>query len=377
MLEAVLSNPGLWLVLVLVLGAEFVNGATDAPNAIATVVSTRVLRPMTAVLVAVLLNVWGALSGTAVALTIAKGILDPAAPITLTTVGAAMTAIIVWSSLAWWFGIPTSESHALVAGLAGAGLAAAGPSVLLWEGWRKVLIGLMFSTFLGFGFGHFIIVCILWICRRFSQSAVRRAFGRLQILSAAFMAFGHGSNDGQKFMGVFVLAVILGGGYPQHYKVENPGDSALTRGAMVSPDEVKAATANLARDAQKPETRLVVPQWVILTCAVVMGIGTSVGGWRIIRTMGLRMVKLEPHHGFAAETAAASAIQLASALSIPLSTTHTINTAIMGVGAARRFSAVRWGVAGEIVFAWVLTFPVCGTISFLVAFVFDRIGQFL
>jgi PiT family inorganic phosphate transporter len=377
MLETVMSNPGLMLVLVLVLGAEFVNGATDAPNAIATVVSTRVLRPMMAVLVAVLLNVWGAFTGTAVALTIAKGILDPSAPITLTTVGAAMTAIIIWSSLAWRFGIPTSESHALVAGLAGAGLAAAGPGVLVGEGWRKVLIGLMFSTFLGFGFGHFIIVSILWICRRFSPSTVRRAFGRLQILSAAFMAFGHGSNDGQKFMGAFVLAIILGGAYPQHLMVDNAGDSTLTRGTMVSPDEVKAATANLSNDAEKPKTHLVVPHWVILVCALIMGVGTSVGGWRIIRTMGISMVKLEPYHGFAAETAAAGAIQLASALSIPLSTTHTINTAIMGVGAARRFSAVRWGVAGEIVAAWVLTFPVCGAIAFLVAFLFDQLGRFV
>lgn len=314
-------------VLLLILAAEFVNGWTDAPNSIATVVSTRVLPPHQAVLMATILNAMGALSGTAVAATIGKGIVDPAI-INTTTVAAAMVGIVLWSCLAYYMGgIPTSESHALVAGLAGAGLATAGPSVLLWEGWSKVFIGLLFSTFLGF-FGGLVIMLLLYrIFYRSRPGTVRIIFGRLQVLSAAFMSFSHGSNDGQKFIGVFTLALVLGGVLPEFH----------------------------------------VPLWVILLCAITMGIGTALGGWKIIRTMGMRLTKLEPVHGFAAETSAALVIAAASHLGIPLSTTHTIGTSIMGVGSIQRFSAVRWGVAGEIIVAWVLTFPACGLISYLVA----------
>jgi len=319
-------TPTLLAVLVLILTAEFVNGWTDAPNAIATVVSTRVLSPATAVVMASLFNCLGALSGTAVAATIGKDIVEPRA-ITLVTVGAAMAAIVLWSTLAWRFGLPTSESHALVAGLAGAALATAGASSLLWAGWKKVLVGLVFSTFLGFVTGWLLIALILRLFRRTTPARARHLFGRLQVLSAAFMAFSHGSNDGQKFIGVFTLALVLGGILPE-FKVS----------------------------------------WkVILLCSAVMGLGTSIGGWRIIKTMGMRMVKIEPHHGFAAETGAAVCIEVASRLGIPLSTTHTINTAIMGVGASRRLSAVRWGVVGEVVAAWILTFPVCGAIAWAVA----------
>lgn len=323
---------GLGLVLLLVLGAEFVNGWTDAPNAIATVVSTRVLTPAKAVVMASLMNFLGAWSGTAVAATIGKGIVEMQA-INLVTVGAAMVGIIFWSTLAWKFGLPTSESHALVAGLAGAALATAGPSALLWVGWKKVLIGLAFSTFLGFGGGLAAMFVIVWLFRNRSPSRVRRLFGKLQILSAAFMAFSHGSNDGQKFIGIFVLALVLGGILPE----------------------------------------FAVPWEVILICSLVMGVGTSIGGWRIIRTIGLRMVKLEPHGGFSAETAAACSIELASRLGIPVSTTHTISTAIMGVGASKRLSAVRWGVVREVVTAWILTFPVCGGIAWLVASFFEAV----
>ncbi len=313
-------------VLFLVLAAEFVNGWTDAPNAIATVVSTRVLSPQKVVIMAAALNILGAMSGTAVAATIGKGIVKPEA-INLVTVGAAMTGIIFWSTLAWRFGLPTSESHALVSGLAGAGIATAGPSVLLWAGWKKVLIGLSFSTFLGFGVGWVLIMLISRAFRNVSSGRARKTFGRLQMLSAAFMAFSHGSNDGQKFIGVFALSMVIGGVMPE-FKVS----------------------------------------WeIILICSAVMGIGTSIGGWRIIRTMGIKMVKLETYHGFAAETGAATCIELASRLGIPLSTTHTISTSIMGVGASKRLSAVRWGVAGEVVTAWILTFPVCGIIAFLTA----------
>jgi PiT family inorganic phosphate transporter len=316
-----------WLlygVLALILAAEFVNGWTDSPNAIATVVSTRVLSPYQAVIMATVLNAIGAMSGTAVAATVGKDIIS-ADVINLTTVAAAMVAIILWSTLAWYYGLPTSESHALIASLTGAGLATAGPSSLLWAGWSKVLVGLIFSTFLGF-FGGLLLMAILYRSLANSRpGTVRRTFGRLQILSAGFMAFSHGSNDGQKFIGVFTLALMLGGILPGFQ----------------------------------------VPIWVILLCAVTMGLGTAIGGWRIVKTMGLRLTKLEPVHGFAAETAAALTIELATRLGIPLSTTHTINTAIVGVGATRRFSAVRWGVTFDIVAAWILTFPVCGAIGWL------------
>jgi PiT family inorganic phosphate transporter len=314
------------LVLLLVLAAEFVNGWTDAPNSIATVVSTRVLTPLQALIMASVLNVVGAMSGTAVAATIGKGIIDAQA-VNVGTVAAAMVAIVLWSTLAWYYGLPTSESHALVAGLSGAGLATAGPAVLIWDGWQKVLIGLLFSTFLGFAGGLLLTLGIYWTFRRARAGAVRRMFGRLQLLSSAFMAFSHGSNDGQKFIGAFTLTLVLGGVLP----------------------------------------RFDVPFWVILLCGATMGIGTAIGGWRIVKTMGLRVTKLDPVHGFAAETAAASAIELASRLGIPVSTTHTINTAIMGVGSTRRLSAVRWGVGREIIAAWILTFPVCGLIAWVMA----------
>jgi PiT family inorganic phosphate transporter len=314
------------IVLLLVLAAEFVNGWTDAPNAIATVVSTRVLTPRQAVVVAVVGNVLGAFSGTAVATTIGKGIVKPEA-IELSTVAAAMVAIIVWSTIAYRYGLPTSESHALVAGLAGAGLAVAGPSVLLWAGWQKVLIGIGFSTFLGFGLGLMLTSLLLWVSMRVRLGAARALYGRLQLISTAFLAFSHGSNDGQKFMGVFVLALIMSGVFSDFH----------------------------------------IPFWVILIASGTMGLGTAFGGWKIVRTMGTRLTHLETVHGFAAQSSAGFAIQLASWFGIPLSTTHTINTAIMGVGATRRLSAVRWGVSRQIVITWILTFPACGAIAWTVS----------
>ncbi len=309
-------------VLLLILAAEFVNGWTDAPNAIATVVSTRVLSPYKALVAASLLNTLGAFYGLEVAKTIGTGIVKPEV-ISLSTIASAMLGIIVWSTLAWVKGLPTSESHGLIAGLTGAGLAAAGPQVLLWEGWRKVLIGLVASTFLGFFGGLLLMFLINRLFFKASPGTVRSWFGKLQLISAGFMAFSHGSNDGQKFIGVFTLALLLGSAVPE-FKV---------------------------------------PAWVVLCCAATMGVGTAVGGWRIVRTMGLRLTKLRPVDGFAAETAAAVTITAASAFGIPLSTTHTINTAIMGVGATQRLSAVRWGVGRDIVGAWVLTFPVSFVIS--------------
>ena len=320
-------------VLLLVLGAVFINGWTDAPNAIATVVSTRVLSPAKAVMMAAVLNIVGALvTGTAVAVTIGKGIVSPEV-ISLPVVAAAMLTIIIWSAVCWVYGIPTSESHELIAGLAGAGLAVAGPSVLLWEGWQKILIGLGISTILGFSLSMGLMTGLYWLFRRTRPSVVRRIFSRLQILSAAFMAFGHGSNDGQKFMGVFVLTLMLGG----------------------------------------VMTEFTVPIWVMLLCGGVMAIGTAVGGWRIIRTIGFKLTKLEPVNGFAAETSGGLSILVASALGIPLSTTHCITASILGVGSIKRFSAVRWGVAGNIVVAWVVTFPVCGILGYFFAWLFGII----
>lgn len=310
-------------VFALILAAEFVNGWTDAPNAIAAAVSTRVLSPIQAVIMASVFNVIGAFSGTAVAFTIGTGIVKPEA-INLTTIGAAMVGIVIWSTVAWWFGLPTSESHGLLAGLAGAGFATGGFSTLAWSGWKKVFIGLGFSTFLGFFLGLLLITLILRSMRNASPEFLRKVFGKLQIFSSAFVAFSHGSNDGQKFMGMMTLSLYLTG-FLKVFKV---------------------------------------PIWVIFLCGVTMAVGTAFGGWRIIKTIGVRLTKLQPVHGFVAQTSAACAIEFASRLGIPLSTTHTISTAIMGVGATRRFSAVRWGVGGEIVAAWILTFPVCGLIAY-------------
>ena len=317
---------GLIVVLILVLGAEYVNGWTDAPNAIATVVSTKVLSPRRAVLLATSLNIIGALFGTAVAATIGKNIVVLSA-INLETIAAALIGIIIWSSINAKWGIPTSESHALVAGLTGATLATAGPDALLWLGWKKVLIGLVLSSVVGFTFSMLIARLII---AKFSNSAPTVAnswFSRLQILSAGFMALNHGSNDGQKFIGVFAMALVLGGVYPT----------------------------------------FTAPFWVVLLCAGTMGLGTMVGGWRIIKKVGMGMVDLTPWQGFCAETASGSTILLASQFGIPLSTTHTITMAIAGVGASRRLDGVRWDIARSIIMAWVLTFPVCGTIGFISA----------
>jgi PiT family inorganic phosphate transporter len=318
-------SPMLVITLLLVLAAEFINGWTDAPNAIATVVSTRVLSPTKAVFMAAVLNILGALTtGTAVATTIGEGIVKQEF-ISLPVVAAAMLTILVWSGVTWYYAIPTSKSHELIAGLTGASLAAAGQSVLLWEGWKKVLIGLGFSTILGFCFGMIIMGLLYWMLQRTRLSLIRNAFSRLQIVSAAFMAFSHGSNDGQKFMGVFSLALVLGG--------------AMAKFEVTWP--------------------------VMLVCGTVMGVGTIIGGWRIMRTLGFKLTRLEPVNGFAAETSGSITILLASHFGIPLSTTHCITMAIMGVGASRRISAVRWGMAGNIIFTWIITFPICGVLGYL------------
>jgi PiT family inorganic phosphate transporter len=320
-----------WLVIAFALLFEFANGWTDAPNSIATVVSTRVLRPYHAVLMAAVLNLVGALAvGTAVAETIAEGIVSPDAA-TLETVAAAVLAAALWAMTAQVFGLPSSESHALVAGLLGAGFATGGFGALEWSGTSKVVYSLFLSPPIAFLAGFLLMVLIYRLFRRARPRTIRKTFGRGQILSAAFMAFSHGANDAQKAMGVILLALILNGD--------------LARGSGV-------------------------PLWVIFVAAITMGIGTSIGGWRVIRTLGLRVTKLEPVNGFAAETSAALIITGAARLGIPLSTTHTIGSSIMGVGATRRLSAVRWGVAGQIVAAWILTWPGCMLLGYALSSVF-------
>lgn len=321
-------DPVLIVVLFLVLAAEFVNGWTDAPNAIATVVSTRVMSRGTAVAMAVVFNVIGVFSGTAVAATIGKGIIDSGV-VNAPTIGAALLGIIIWSSVAAHFGIPTSESHALVAGLAGAALAVAGPDALLWSGWKKVIIGLFLSGVVGFGFAYLFAKLIKRAFAASPPSSTGKSFRRWQIVSAAFMAFNHGSNDGQKFIGVFALVLLLGGVIESFY----------------------------------------VPIWVIFLCAATMGLGTSIGGWKIIKEMGVKMVDLRPWQGFCAEAAAGGTIFFASRFGIPLSTTHTIITSMMGVAASRNAKQVRWDIAGKVVSAWILTFPICGIIAYVAAYI--------
>ncbi|CDR33796.1 inorganic phosphate transporter [Criblamydia sequanensis] len=323
----------LFIVLALVLGAEVVNGWTDAPNAIATVISTRTLTPRAAILMATIFNILGAFYGTKVAETIGSGIVKPEA-INLVSLGASLLALILWSLFAWRFGLPTSESHALVAGLAGASLAIGGLDVLLFEGWVKVAIGLFFSTFLGTLIGYLITKAIIFKFHDANPAKTKKAFKHLQVLSAAFMAFSHGSNDGQKFIGVFSLTLFLGNLLPE-FKI---------------------------------------PFWVILLCALVMGISTSIGGMRIIKTLGIKIIHLETYQGFAAESAASLTILFASTFGIPLSTTHTISTAIIGTGMARRVNEVRWNVVTRIIYAWLLTFPLCGLIAFILSSAFMHLN---
>ncbi|HJS25669.1 MAG TPA: inorganic phosphate transporter [Actinomycetota bacterium] len=325
----------LWIVLVLAYLFEFANGWTDAPNSIATVVSTRVLRPLTAVLMAAALNLVGALAGTAVAKTIASGIVNPDF-VTLETIAAALLAAFIWAVGAQYFGLPSSESHALVAGLLGAGFAAGGLDALEWSGTSKSLEGLVISPVGGFLTGFLLMVLIYRIFSRVRRSVVTRVFGRAQVFSAGFMAFSHGTNDAQKSMGIITLAILVaeGGSVPEEFEI---------------------------------------PIWVIVSAAVVIAAGTMIGGWRVIRTMGMRLTHLEPVQGFAAETGAATVITTAAHFGIPVSTTHAIGTSIMGVGSTKRFSAVRWGVADEVVTAWILTWPSCMVFGYVLGKVFNAL----
>ncbi len=322
------------LALILVLAAEFINGWTDAPNAIATVVSTNTLPLSLAIPMAVILNILGAMSGTAVAATIGKGIVSTES-VTIPAIAAAMISIIAWGSFAAHRGLPISKSHALIAGLAGAALAGGGFGALLWEGWQKIGLGMLLSVIAGFGLAFLISKIVMFVGERISPMRARVGFDVAHTITAATMAFAHGMNDGQKFIGIFTLVLVLSG-HVQGFEI---------------------------------------PWWVVVLCGMTMGLGTSFGGWRIIATIGKRMVNIKSWQGFSATSAASATIIAASIYGVPLSTTHTITTAIAGASSSRRMGDVRWGVMLSIVQGWLLTFPICGTIAFLAALAANRIFQ--
>jgi len=306
----------LLLVVVLALLFDFSNGWHDSANAIATVVSTRVLSPVVAVIMAGILNIAGAFMSTAVAKMVGAGIVDPAT-VTQAVVASALAGAIAWNLITLILGLPTSSSHALIGGLVGAGVAHGGMAVVKLAGLRSVLEAMVLSPFFGFLIGLLVMVGISWLFFRTSRMFATRLFSRLQLVSAGFMAFSHGANDAQKAMGIITLAL-------------------LSAGQIASPE---------------------VPTWVIVACALAMGLGTAAGGWRIVRTLGMRILTLEPVHGFAAETSAAAVLLATAHIGLPVSTTHTITTSVMGVGVVKRFSAVRWGVTARIISAWIFTLP--------------------
>jgi inorganic phosphate transporter, PiT family len=322
------------VVVVLAIGFDFINGFHDTANAIATSVSTRVLTPRAAIIMSAALNLLGALISVKVAKTVGADIVNPKL-IPQTVVMAALLGAISWNLITWYFGIPSSSSHAIIGGLLGASIMYSGSfKIVQWTNFfNKILLWLFLSAVIGFLLGYILMTIMNWILRKTRPATVTTVFSKLQIVSAAAMALNHGSNDAQKSMGIITMALVSGG--------------ALTAFS--------------------------VPLWVKLSCATAMAIGTSVGGWKIIKTMGQNMAKLAPVNGFAAETGAAAVIFTATMFKVPVSTTHIISTSIMGVGASKRMSSVRWIVAKNIVFAWVLTIPICAIIS---AFIFGIIKIF-
>jgi len=313
---------------------DYINGFHDTANAIATSVSTRALKPEHAILMSATANFVGALTGTAVAKTISQGLATtPDGAAGQTIVAAALIGAIVWNLITWRFGIPSSSSHALIGGLLGAVAASIGASAIKVDGvLSKVILPLVVSPIAGVLGGFLLMVILLNVFRRANPQRINERFRRLQVISAALMAFSHGSNDAQKTMGIMTLALIAAGVLP--------------------PDSP-------------------IPLWVIILAATAISFGTAAGGWRIIKTMGQRVVKLDPVHGFAAETTAATIILTASHFGMPVSTTHVISSAIIGVGSSDRLSAVRWGVAGNIVVAWILTLPASAAVAAVAYVVLD------
>ncbi len=338
-LSQLVSSPVLAVTVALTLGVVLVNGWTDAPNAIATCVSTQSMSPKAAILMAAVFNFFGVFVMTVVNSSVAATIYKMVdfggdSHQALVALCAALFAIVTWATAAWWFGIPTSESHALIAGLSGAAIALhGGMDGINGSEWIKVIYGLVLSTVLGFGFGWIVVKTVEAICKNMDRRKTQSFFKGGQVAGGAAMAFMHGAQDGQKFMGVFMLGIFLVQG-------------------------------------QADVNNFQIPIWLMILCSVVMAVGTSIGGYRIIKAVGMDMVKLEKYQGFSADLAGAGCLLLSSVTGIPVSTTHTKTVAIMGVGAARRVSSVNWGVVKEMVLTWVLTFPGCGLIGFLMAKLF-------
>ena len=341
-LTQLFTNPALLVITFLTLGVILVNGWTDAPNAIATCVSTRSLSPKKAIMMAAVFNFLGVFVMTMLNATVVQTIYNMVdfgnnSEQALIALAAAMVSIVVWAVAAWYFGIPTSESHALIAGISGAAIAIQkGFSGINGAEWIKVIYGLVISTVLGFSFGFIVTKMIRKLFKYADRQRATRFFKKTQVVGGAAMAFMHGAQDGQKFMGIFLLGVCLAN-----------GNAAMTS--------------------------FEIPIWLIILCSVVMTLGTSIGGYKIIKTVGLGMVKMESYEGSAADIAGAICLFLSSALGIPVSTTHTKTTAIMGVGSAKRLSNVNWGVVKEMILAWVLTFPGCGLLGILSTFLFMKI----
>lgn len=338
-LAQISSNPALLITTLLTLGVILVNGWTDAPNAIATCVSTRSITARNAILMAAVFNFFGVFIMTLINANVAQTIYKMVdfggnSKEALVSLCAALFAIVTWATAAWWFGIPTSESHALIAGISGAAIALHnGMSGINAAEWVKVLYGLVLSTFLGFSMGWIVVKVTEIIFKRVHRRTTNYIFQNAQVASGAAMAFMHGAQDGQKFMGVFMLGIYLANG-------------------------------------QASATNFEIPVWMMLLCSVVMGLGTSIGGYKIIKSVGMDMCKLEKYQGFSADMAAATCLLISSISGIPVSTTHTKTTSIMGVGAAKRLSSVNWGFVKEMVWTWVLTFPGCGLIGYLMAKLF-------
>jgi PiT family inorganic phosphate transporter len=319
--------PDLILLLAIIFAAlvyDFFNGFNDCANAIATTISTRALPPRHAIIMARTLNFLGALSHTAVAATIGKGVVDPEY-VSLPLIFAALIGASAWTAFASFSGIPVSVSHSLIGGLLGAGIVAAGFKVVVMHGIEKIVLAMLISPFFGFLGGLLLIVILSWLFKNSAYRKVNRHFRRLQILSAAWMSFSHGMNDAQNAMGIITMALV-------------------SYGALAT---------------------FKVPLWVMVACATAMGLGTSMGGWKVIKTMGSKVFKLQPVHGFSAETSAAAVIAGMSLFGIPISTTHVISTAIMGSGSSQRLSAVRWGIVKNIVITWIITIPASGIVAAL------------
>jgi PiT family inorganic phosphate transporter len=354
----------LFTVIIVALVFEYINGFHDTANSIATVVSTKVLTPRLAILMAAFTNLVGALYGTAVAKTISSGLLDAKLiPADLATVSlvCALAGAIVWNLLTWWFGLPSSSSHALIGGLVGSGVAAAsnswsviifskaksGASWFNYDGLlHKVILPMFLSPVMGFFGGMLIMGLLYFLLRSWTPRWVTQVFGKAQLASAAYMGFSHGSNDAQKTMGIIALAIV----------------GADKAGDLVNlPEWLAFLHHPMVKDAAGKEGIAI---WIKVSCALTMAAGTAAGGWRIIKTMGHKMVKLQPVHGFAAETTAATVLMTAAHFGMPVSTTHAITTSIMGVGCAKRFSALNFGVVERILWAWVLTLPITAGIGY-------------